>query len=247
MIRNKKRCKQSGFRAVINQLSVCSFTLDPDFQTEVCLFRISLFLYSEIQLKVIEKEAIEVFILAGGKSRRMGTDKGLLNFKGTPMIMHIIKLLDKLDLKTSIISSNQEYLKFGKPMYTDLIPKKGPLGGLYTALEYSNAPMVLLLACDMPSINREGIQSLMTLAEPGKITVSTDSKQISPLFACYPKSLKDKVEKAIFANELKMQDFVLKQPHVMLDLNALENIEVLQNLNTQEQLKTAENTETDGE
>ena len=128
-----------------------------------------------------------------------------------------------------------------------LIPKKGPLGGLYTALEYSNAPMVLLLACDMPSINEEGIQSLMTLAEAGKITVSTDSKRISPLFACYPKSLKEKVEKAILADELKIQDFISKQSHVILDLNTLENAEVLQNLNTQEQLKAAENTETDGE
>ncbi|TQI70535.1 molybdopterin-guanine dinucleotide biosynthesis protein A [Gramella sp. Hel_I_59] len=198
-------------------------------------------------MKVIRKKAIEVFILAGGESRRMGTDKGLLNFKGTPMILHIIKLLNKLDLKTSIISSNQEYLKFGKPLYTDIIPKKGPLGGLYTALEYSNASMVLLLACDMPSINEEAIQSLMTLAEAGKITVATDSERITPLFACYPKSLKEKVEKAILADELKMQDFITRQSHVMLDLNALENTEVLQNLNTQEQLKAAENTETDGE
>ena len=70
------------------------------------------------------------------------------------MILHIIKLLDKLNLKTSIISSNQEYLKFGKPLYTDIIPKKGPLGGLYTAHEYSNAPMVLLLACDMQDHGR---------------------------------------------------------------------------------------------
>jgi len=227
--------------------SVYLLSLQPDFQTEVCLFRIRLFLYSEIQWKVIEKGAVEVFILAGGESSRMGTDKGLLNFKGTPMILHIIKLLNKLDLKTSIISSNQEYLKFGKPLYTDIIPKKGPLGGLYTALEYSNAPIVLLLACDMPSINRKGIQNLLKIAEPGKIAIATDGKQISPLFACYPKLLKKEVQKALLGDELKMQDFITRQSHVMLDLNALENTEVLQNLNTLEQLKAAENTETDGE
>ncbi|WP_298523795.1 molybdenum cofactor guanylyltransferase [uncultured Christiangramia sp.] len=196
---------------------------------------------------MIEKEAIEVFILAGGESRRMGTDKGLLNFKGTPMILHIIKLLDTLNLKTSIISRNKEYLKFGKPLYTDIIPKKGPMGGLYTALEYSKAPMVILLACDMPSINKEGIQSLMTVAEPGKITVATDSERISPLFACYPKSVIEKVEKAILADELKMQEFVSKQPYITVDFKATENTEVLQNLNTREELQAAENTETDGE
>ena len=189
---------------------------------------------------MIRKEAIEVFILAGGESRRMGTDKGLVNFKGTSMILHIIKLLDKLNLKTSIVSGNQEYLKFGKPVHKDVIPNKGPLGGLYTALEYSQAPMVLLLACDMPSINRKGIQSLMTVAEPGKIAIATDRTQISPLFSCYPRSLKDKVANALLADELKMQDFISKQSHVVLDLNSLGNTEILQNLNTLEELKAAE-------
>ena len=189
---------------------------------------------------MINKAAIEVFVLAGGKSKRMGTDKGLVKFKGNPLISHIIEILDKLNLKTSIVSSNEEYLKFGKPVYKDVISNKGPLGGLYTALEYSQAPMVLLLACDMPSINRKGIQSLMTVAEPGKIAIATDRTQISPLFACYPRSLKDKVANALLADELKMQDFISKQSHVVLDLNSLGNTEILQNLNTIEELKAAE-------
>ncbi len=189
---------------------------------------------------MINKAAIEVFVLAGGKSKRMGTDKGLVKFKGNPMISHIIEILDKLNLKTSIVSSNEEYLKFGKPVYKDVIPNKGPLGGLYTALEYSQAPMVLLLACDMPSINRKGIQSLMTVAEPGKLAIASDRTQISPLFACYPRSLKDKVANALLADELKMQDFISKQSHVVLDLNSLGNTEILQNLNTIEELKAAE-------
>ena len=196
---------------------------------------------------MVGKGAIEVFILAGGESRRMETDKGLVNFKGMPMILHILKLLDKLNLQTSIISSNQEYLKFGKPVYKDIIPNKGPLGGLYTALEYSRATLVLLLACDMPSINREGIQSLMASAETGKIIVATDAKQISPLFACYPKSLKARIKKALLANELKMQDFVSKQSHELLDLCALANTKVLQNLNSREEIKAAENSEKEEE
>ena len=190
---------------------------------------------------MIEKEAIEVFILAGGESRRMGTDKGLINFKGTSMILHIIKLLDKLNLKTSIVSSNEEYMRFGKSVYKDVIPNKGPLGGLFTALEYSQAQMVLLLACDMPSINRKGIQSLMKIAEPGKIAIATDGKQISPVFACYPKLLKVEVQKALLKDELKMQDFISKQSYITLDLKATENTEILQNLNTMEELIAAEN------
>ncbi len=246
MIRNKKRSKLSRFQDVVYYLNFCLITIHLDFQIRFVFSKLAYFYFLK-SIEVIEKEAIEVFILAGGESRRMGTDKGLLNFKGTPMILHIIKLLDQLNLKTNIISNNKEYLKFGKPLYTDIIPKKGPMGGLYAALEYSKAPMVLLLACDMPSINKEGIQSLMTVAEPEKITVATHSERISPLLACYPKSVIEKVEKAILADELKMQDFVSKQPHVILNLNALENTAILRNINTREELQAAENTETDGE
>lgn len=173
----------------------------------------------------------------------MGTDKGLVNFKGIPMIQHVLGLLDKMDLQTSIISSNEEYLKFEKPVYKDLIPSKGPLGGLYTALECSESPMVLLLACDMPSINEEGIKSMMDFAETGKITVAKDAEKISPLFGCYPSSLKMEVKKALLTDDLKMQNFVCNQDHKLLDFNALGNTNALRNLNTIEDLIAAENSE----
>ncbi|WP_034923696.1 molybdenum cofactor guanylyltransferase [Gillisia sp. CAL575] len=192
---------------------------------------------------MIKESEIEVFILAGGKSRRMGSDKGLVNFKGEPMILHIIRVLEKLKMPTSIISSNKTYRKFGKPVYQDLIPDKGPLGGLYTALERSNSPMIILLACDMPSINLEALNRLIELAIFGKMVVSTNGKQISPLFACYPKSLKKAAKLAILKDELKMLDFVSNQSYKVLDLADEENTLVLQNLNTKEELITAENRE----
>ena len=188
-----------------------------------------------------DKITVEVFVLAGGKSRRMGTDKGLVLFQGIPMIRHILNLLDELQLTTSIISSNPDYLQFGKPVYSDVIPDKGPMGGLYTAMENSKATLILLLACDMPSINKEGIESLLKSAKSDKVIAATNGKQISPLFGCYPRSMKEEVKKAILADNLKMQDFVMSQPHILLDLKALKNSEVLENINTREELNIAEN------
>ena len=104
----------------------------------------------------------------------------------------------------------------------------------------SRSSMILLLACDMPSINRHGIQSILAFAEKGNITVATDGKQMSPLFASYPKTIKNDVEKALLADKLKMQEFVTDQPHRLLDLNVLSNTKALQNLNTMEELKAAE-------
>jgi len=192
---------------------------------------------------LIKESEIEVFILAGGKSRRMGSDKGLIDFKGVPMITHILRVLDKLNLPTNIISSNKEYSKFGKPVYQDIIPNKGPLGGLYTALELSNSPMILLLACDMPSLNLKALKRLIKLAFSGNMVVSTDGKNISPFFSCYPQSLKNDVKKAIERNELRLLDFVFKNSYTLLDLSIGDNTAVLQNLNTQDELIEAENLE----
>lgn len=188
----------------------------------------------------VKKSEIEVFILAGGKSRRMGSDKGLVNFKGEPMIIHILRALENLHLSTSIISSNEEYLKFGKPVYQDIIPNKGPLGGLYTALELSKAPMILLLACDMPSLNLEALNRLLDTALFGKIVLSTDGKNISPFFSCYPQTLKADVKNAIECNELRLLEFVTKYTYALLDLSSGDNSIILQNLNTREDLKEAE-------
>tara|TARA_R100000935_G_C2826657_1_gene162688 strand:+ start:479 stop:1069 length:591 start_codon:yes stop_codon:yes gene_type:complete len=190
-----------------------------------------------------KRSEIEVFVLAGGKSRRMGNDKGLVNFKDEPMISHVLKVLEKLNLPSSIISGNKEYEKFEKPVYQDLIPNKGPLGGLYTALEISKSPMIILLACDMPSIHSESLLRLIALATPDKMVVSTDGKNISPLFACYPTSLKEAVKNALLNDELKMLDFVQKHDHTLLDLRIGGNTMVLQNLNTKEELLSAQKNE----
>lgn len=192
---------------------------------------------------MLDRSEIEVFILAGGKSRRMGMDKGLVHYNGQPMIAHILKVMEEFELKISIISSNPDYLKFGKPVLQDLIPDKGPMGGLYTALTYSRASMVLLIACDMPVINREAVESLFTYSEIGSITIARDAEQISPLFACYPKSLLSNVKEAVLTDHLKMQDFVKKQKHKIVDFGILDKLDVLQNFNTEEELKAAENTE----
>ncbi|WP_091263993.1 molybdenum cofactor guanylyltransferase [Gillisia sp. Hel1_33_143] len=184
---------------------------------------------------------LEVFILAGGKSRRMGSEKGLVNFHGEPMIARILKVLEELDLPVRIISSNSDYLEFGTPVYQDLIPDKGPLGGLYTALEISSAPKIILLACDMPSINIEALHKLIEMSNSEELIVATDGKTISPFFACYPNSIKADVKRAILEDKLKMLDFIYNHPHKILNLIAVGEREVLQNLNTMKELNEAEN------
>jgi molybdopterin-guanine dinucleotide biosynthesis protein A len=107
-----------------------------------------------------------IVIQAGGASRRMGQDKGLIPFLGQPLITRVIHrvggLADEL-----IINTNQPdaYAFLGLPTYPDVIPERGALGGLYTALAIAHHPLVAVVACDMPFANPDLLAVQRTLLE----------------------------------------------------------------------------------
>ena len=94
---------------------------------------------------------LTVVIQAGGESRRMGQDKALLPFLGQPLVMRAIERLAPV-ASEMIVTTNrpQDFQFLGLPLFPDLIPGRGALGGLYTALSAASQPLVAVVACDMP-------------------------------------------------------------------------------------------------
>jgi len=81
----------------------------------------------------------------------MGEDKALLDFGGQPLIQQVLKRLDSLAPETIITTNHPEGYRFlGLPLISDIIPERGALGGLYTALSTASHPLVAVVACDMP-------------------------------------------------------------------------------------------------
>lgn len=77
-------------------------------------------------------------ILAGGQPRRMGTDKSFIVLDGKPLIGHVIDRLKPLAIPMIIITNQPEkYAQFALPLFEDVIPNKGSLGGLYSAVTYT--------------------------------------------------------------------------------------------------------------
>ena len=82
-----------------------------------------------------------IAILAGGQSRRMGTDKALLPINGQSLIERVAARCQTLDLPLIIIANQVErFAGLGLPVYPDEIPDKGSMGGIYTALVHSQTP-----------------------------------------------------------------------------------------------------------
>lgn len=144
------------------------------------------------------KNNITGIILAGGKSSRMGADKGFVSYKNKPFIEHIIKAMQPLVDDIIIISNNKNYEIFGFDCYNDLIKNAGPLAGIYTGLKYSKTENNLVVSCDVPLINTEVLQKLIDQQNDVSevIQIQSDGKNM-PLIAIYKKQCE-----AIFLEEL---------------------------------------------
>ena len=84
-----------------------------------------------------ELNQITSIILAGGKSSRMGQDKGFLGLEGKPMIQYGIETAQRLSNHIVVIANNKSYHSLGVPVFPDVYIKKGPLGGIHSGLTHS--------------------------------------------------------------------------------------------------------------
>ncbi len=101
-------------------------------------------------------------ILAGGKSSRMGQDKGLKLHNDQPFIQHIIRAIETITNKILIITANTDYEVFGYPCLSDIIPDQGPVGGIYTGLKHTETTQNLILSCDVPFVTSAVLNNLIS-------------------------------------------------------------------------------------
>jgi molybdopterin-guanine dinucleotide biosynthesis protein A len=99
-------------------------------------------------MKPRARSLIEICILAGGLSRRMGHDKSRLKLGGSTMLAHIRATAKALGLPVRVIRR-------------DVVARCGPMGGVYTALKTTRADTVLFLACDMPFISDKLLHAVL--------------------------------------------------------------------------------------
>jgi len=110
---------------------------------------------------------LTLVIQAGGKSTRMGRDKALAPFRGRTLVEFILAQTVGLATETIVITNRPDDYRFlGLALFGDVFPDKGALGGLYSAIHHSAQPHCLVLACDMPFVNRPLLEHFIALA-PG--------------------------------------------------------------------------------
>ena len=106
----------------------------------------------------IPSDQITALLLAGGRGSRMGgVDKGLQNFRGTPLALHALLRLHQQSLPPAevMVNANRNlaaYESFGVSVWPDALPDfAGPLAGFLTGLERCETPYLITLPCDVPN------------------------------------------------------------------------------------------------
>ncbi len=150
---------------------------------------------------------VTIAILAGGRSRRMGTDKSLLPLAGKPMLAHVIERVAPLGLPMSLITNTPEkHASFGLPMFSDLFPGQGALGGIYTAVMSSPSAYTLCLACDMPFLNPDLLRYLIDQRAGYDAVVPCNAGNFECLHAVYHRCCLPLFERQITEGNLRISD-----------------------------------------
>ena len=184
------------------------------------------------------KEDIAVYILCGGKSSRMKTEKGLVEFHGKTFVQWILDAVISLSSTITLVTKNEEYSQFSLPMIPDLVEDKGPVGGIYTALADSKSQYNLILSCDIPKISTEVLSELVAHAvfSENKLSYLTDGIHDYPLIGCYQKSLLPHFQNAVIQNHLKLCPLVESLSPQKL-LVSKDNQSALKNINSKAELQ----------
>lgn len=182
-------------------------------------------------------EDIAVYILCGGKSSRMNTEKGLVEFQGKTFLQWILDAVTPLTSDITLVTKNAAYVSYGLPIIPDVVEDQGPVGGIYTALVDSSSRYNLILSCDIPKITTELLTSLIQFAigTDKDVCILSDGKHDYPLIGCYQKSLLPVFQNAIEQHHLKLCLLVDSLRNQKLVITSKDKA-AIRNINTQAEL-----------
>ena len=194
--------------------------------------------------------------LAGGQSRRMGTDKALLPLVagGQPMLGLVLERLSSVSEDVHIVANEQErYASFGPHVVPDLHPDVGALGGIQAAITWSTHEHCLVVACDMPFLSLPLLQRMVSEPRnydvlipliPGESRQRGDGLVLQTLHAIYSKRCLPFIEKQISQGKKQVVGFFEDVRVRTLDVEEIArwdpNLRSFFNANTPEALLAAQ-------
>jgi molybdopterin-guanine dinucleotide biosynthesis protein A len=187
---------------------------------------------------------VAAFVLAGGKSTRMSTDKAFVLLDGRTLLDRALELARSVTSEVRIVGDGAKFAAFA-PVVEDIFPGCGPLGGIHAALRRSTAELNLMLAVDLPFLPPQLLEFFVTRARDSEVTVTVArlSGRLQPLCAVYRREFGDAAEQALRAGRYKIGAVIDEVRKCVVDEEELQSrgfaVEMFRNLNTPEDLASA--------
>ncbi len=148
-------------------------------------------------------------VLAGGRSRRFGQDKGRYPFRGKPLAEHALEIISPHCSELLICSNSvNAYKHFGVPVIEDIHKNCGPIGGIHSALKHAAGQTVVCVPCDCPFIPAEMIGYLLQRSEDHQVVMPHHRSFIETLCAVWQKNSYPHLEKAINEKRYRILDAI---------------------------------------
>jgi molybdenum cofactor guanylyltransferase len=148
------------------------------------------------------------FVVAGGRSLRMGRDKALLPWGETDLLGHALARLRALTDDVRILCGPEpRYLDRGVPVLADIVADAGPLGGVLTGLTALAPRTSLFLAVDLPLVPVPLLARLVEMADGFDAVVPFSRRGPEPLCAVYGPACLEAIGERIAAGDLRMTAF----------------------------------------
>lgn len=183
-------------------------------------------------------------ILAGGLARRMNNqDKGLIQFKGLPLVSYAIAAMGVVVGQT-IINANRniaEYQAFGLPVVCDQTDNfDGPLAGVLTAMMFAKTGILLVMPCDSPFFRANHLQKLLSSRSQSDadVAVAYDGQRLHPVFLAIKTDLMPNLQDYLRSGQRKVDIWLEQQKMVKADFSPEQ--EIFTNINSMSELADLE-------
>jgi len=182
-------------------------------------------------------------VLAGGQSRRMGTNKAFIEVEGVPIIERVLAVLGEVFERRLIIADDVHLFHgLGATAIPDYYKGAGSLGGIYTALLNSDSRQTFVTACDMPDIRPEAVKRLIsTPRDDALVIIPYINGRLHPMHALYDKRCLAPIEEMIKKGELRIMDLFNEIKIKKLTEDEFSGVDIaasVANINTRQELKS---------
>jgi molybdopterin-guanine dinucleotide biosynthesis protein A len=182
------------------------------------------------------------FVLAGGRSSRMGTDKAFLKLGDRTLLERGISALRSVCPDVAIVGDRGKFSAHGT-VIEDIYRGAGPLAGIHAALQHSSADLNLILAVDLPFVSTKLLGFLFASAErtDAVVTVTRTASGFQPLCAVYRRPFAIAADHALRAGKNKIDVLFAGLATRIIDEGELRaagfSEKVFSNLNTPEDVQ----------